>query len=435
MDKPDTPHIYLEQIRWIRKTTTSENSRKAQIEVRDPSGVQIFKAQKPINDYGSFAGDFQLSPEAPTGNYSLVSTIDGQETSTDITIAAYRKPEFEVSVTPGKEQYFTGEGMSATVTAKYYFGSPVAGAKVRFEVYRNPDWSSDSDYYEEDDGESYGYGEYIRDGEGVLDENGKLVVNFSAQSAAELEAIANKKQNEHDQEDERYDYGSDRPQVFTVHVFVTDQAEREVEADGKARQVAGDFTLDVQPEGYVAQPGKALNLNVTARDHKGNPVANVPLEIELGYWRYDEKAKSSTYIALRTEKITANAQGVATGSITPPRGGELQIVARAKDSGGRSIQDRANLWAVSESGDYEGYGNYASDLSLFTDKKQYEAGQTARVLINSGQTGQSVLLTLEGERIYKSFVGAHQAAQHYCASAAAKRIRPECVFGGVLCQR
>ncbi len=376
----------------------------AQIEVRDPSGVQIFKSQKPINNYGSFAGDFELSPQAPTGNYSLISTVDGQETSTDITIAAYRKPEFEVSVTPAKERYYAGEGMSATIGAKYYFGTPVAGAKVRFEIYRNADWSSEGDY-NEDDGESYDYGEFIREGEGVLDENGKLIVPFSAQSAGELEALSGKKREvQEESEDELHNFSSDHAQVFTAHVTVTDQAEREVQAEGKTRQVAGDFTLDLQPQGYVAEPGKATALTIAARDYEGKPVANLPLEVELGYWRSAEKEKGSTFIALRSQKFTTNAQGVATGSITPPRGGDLQLTARAKDSGGRAIQDRTNLWAVSSSGDYSDYGSYDSDLSLFTDKKQYEAGQTARVLINSGKTGQSVLLTLEGERIYRSFV-------------------------------
>ena len=388
--RPKTTNGFLPAFRAQNKT--------AEIEVRDPSGVQVYEAQKTVNEYGSFAGDFELSPEAPTGFYSLVSTIDGQETSTDITIAAYRKPEFEVTVTPAKEQYLTGEDMSLTIAAKYYFGSPVAGAKVSFQIYRNPDWSSDYEYDADWEDESYDYGEFVREGEGVLDENGKLTVNFAAQSAAEIEAASDEKAGE----ENHNDYGSDLPQVFTARVTVTDQAEREVEGQGKTRQVAGDFTLDVQPEGYVAQPGKETNLNITARDHAGKPIANLPIEIELGYWRYDEK-KDSIFVPLRAQEFTTNTQGVATGSITPPRGGELQLTARAKDSGGRTLQNRATLWAVSQSGDYADYGNYASDLSLFADKKKYEAGQTARVLINSGQTGQSVLLTLEGERIYKSW--------------------------------
>lgn len=377
---------------------------QADVEMRDPSGVQIFKAQKAINNYGSFAGEFELSPEAPTGNYSLISTIDGQETSTDITVAAYRKPEFEVTVTPAKERYFTGEGMSMTIAGKYYFGMPVAGAKVRYEVYRSPDWSGDSDYYEgeyEGEYEDSSYGEYIRDGEGVLDENGQLVVSFPAQSAAELEAMTDEKQESNE---DRYDNSSDRPQVFTAHVTVTDQAEREVEAEGKTRLVAGDFTLDLQPSGYVATPGKAIALNIAARNYDGKPIANLPIEIEMGYWRYEEKESDSTFVPVRAQKLITNAQGVATGSITPPRGGDLQLTARARDSSGRGVQDRTNLWAVSEGGDYSEYGNYTSDLALFADKKQYEAGQTARVLINSGKIGQSVLLTLEGERIYRSFV-------------------------------
>lgn len=381
------------------------------VEVRDPSGTQVFKKQDSLNGFGSFAGDFELSPEATTGNYSLVTTIDGKETSHDITVAAYRKPEFEVTVTPGKPRYFVGEGMQMEIAAKYYFGSPVAGAKVRYSIYRAGDWSANSDYDEEY--EEYGYGESVRDGEGVLDETGKLIVSFSAHSAEELEKLLDA-QSENSEERAPTELSSsdfDQTQIFTAHATVIDPAEREAEGEGKARLVAGDFALSVEPQGYVAQPGQQMIINIKARDHDGKPVKNLPIALEMGYWRRDGEASSedertskSTFVTIRALNLTTNGTGIATDTIKPPRAGELQLTARAKDSAGRGIQNKNTLWVASETGDYGDYGSYASDLALYTDKKRYDAGQTARVLINSAQIGQSVLLTLEGERIYRSWV-------------------------------
>jgi uncharacterized protein YfaS (alpha-2-macroglobulin family) len=42
-------------------------------------------------------------------------------------------------------------------------------------------------------------------------------------------------------------------------------------------------------------------------------------------------------------------------------------------------------------------------LSLLTDKRRYGPGDTARVLVNAARTGQTVLLTVEGERVYRTF--------------------------------
>ncbi len=416
-DKPNSsPHYAI--IQWIPK-----RKRVADIEIRDPSGVRILQTQKPINEFGSFAGEVELSPEAPTGLYSLMTTIDGEERTTDINVASYRKPEFEVAVTPGKPRYVAGEGMKLDIVAKYYFGAPVAGGKVSFEIYRSEDWSSEyNPYYEgegyegegdEGEGEDYsGYGEFIRDGEGELDETGHLTVNFPARSAEEIKAM----QEEGKPFD---DPAAERPQIYTAHVTVTDAAERQVEGEGKARLVAGDFGLSVQPMGYLAKPGEPMNLNIVARDHDEKPVANVALDLETGYWRYEEPKpdangnmseyeapQKSMFVAISTQRLTTDAQGVASASVTLPRGGDFTVTARAKDGGGRLIRDSTDLWAAGDTGGDDEYYYYGAqdELALFTDKKRYASGETARVLINSAKVGQSVLLTLEGERIYRSYV-------------------------------
>ena len=44
-----------------------------------------------------------------------------------------------------------------------------------------------------------------------------------------------------------------------------------------------------------------------------------------------------------------------------------------------------------------------SDLALLTDKRQYQPGETARVLVNTSRQGQTVLLSVEGDRIYRTW--------------------------------
>ena len=51
-------------------------------------------------------------------------------------VEEYKKPEFEVTVDAPAEPVMLGEKITATIKAKYYFGSPVTKAKVKYKVNR-----------------------------------------------------------------------------------------------------------------------------------------------------------------------------------------------------------------------------------------------------------------------------------------------------------
>ena len=58
-------------------------------------------------------------------------------------VEEYKKPEFEVTVDAPTEPVMLGEKITATIKAKYYFGSPVTKAKVKYKVLRTSytdDW-------------------------------------------------------------------------------------------------------------------------------------------------------------------------------------------------------------------------------------------------------------------------------------------------------
>lgn len=358
------------------------------VEMRDPGGERILREERTASAYGSFHGSVELSPEAPTGVYSLVTTIRGEKHTQDVVVAAYRKPEFSVTVTPERKRYARGEPIVMNVSAQFYFGAPVAGAKLKYTVDRSPDWSAEyageEDFDPEEEavpGGEYegGYGETVTEGETTLDENGKAAIRFPANVPSTPDAP--------------------QVQIFTLNAAVTDSAGREVTADGRASVAAGDFRLAVLPEGYVAEPGKPVNVFVIARDHEGRPVPNTPITLETGYERWRNNIYSHERVG--TEQAVTGADGRAVVSITPPHDGELRLRAVAKDAKGREIHDRAELWVAGDAGG-DLQTEYA-DLSLLTDKRRYRSGDVARVLINSARTGQTILLTVEGSRVYRSF--------------------------------
>src|SRR5205823_5268891 len=84
---------------------------------------------------------------------------------------------------------------------------------------------------------------------------------------------------------------------------------------------------------------------------------------------------------------------------TPPRQGEFVLKLRAHDAQGHLIIGRTSLYVTGDSGG--DLDTEYPDLALLTDKRSYKAGDTARVLINAARTGQTVLLTIEGEKVHQ----------------------------------
>ncbi len=379
-----------------------------EIEVRDPMGERLIREANSTNSHGSFDGAVTLSPEAPSGSYSVVTTVGGESHTSDITVASYRKPEFSVTVTPAKKRYLRGDRIEMTVEGRFYFGAPVAGAKVRYSVYRDTECAAqyggegDDEDEESLDRESYGgyYGTVVMDGEVTLGDDGKAVVSFPADVTAK--GIQQAEGNREEGAESKATAPEDIPQqqIFTLTASVTDNAQREVTADGAARVSAGDYVLSVSPEGYLGTPNKASSVLVRTSDHDGKPVPGVPVTLSPSYSNWDEKNKEYKTSPLAGITGTTGEDGAVVLSVTPPRPGDLRLTARATDKNGRDIYTRSYLWVASDSGG--DLNTQYSDLALLTDKRRYLPGETARVLVNTSRTGQTVLLTVEGDRVYKT---------------------------------
>ncbi len=374
------------------------------VEIRDASGGLVKRETKTTGASGTFWGSVETSPEGATGSYMLVTTIGGEQYTSDITVAAYRKPEFAVTIKPLKARYHRGETVEMALDAAYYFGAPVAGAKVHYYVYRDADWSAEygnSSDYEMDEYESHYrdsayrnyYGEAVAEGDVTLDENGKATVRVRT-DVRHPEANGNEGKPESDDM---------LPQVesYTLTAEVKDQSQRSVEGEGVATVAAGDLTASISPEGYVALPSKPTQVFVSIRDAEKNPVSGIAVTLSSAYDEWDAKKKKSITSQLGTpQTATTGEDGRAILSVTPTRTGELRLTATTKDSGGRAIRSEASLWVAGDAGDdlNTDYG----DLSLLTDKRKYLPGDTARVLVNTSRTGQNILLSVEGDRVYQT---------------------------------
>jgi len=110
--------------------------------VRDPKGQTVEERTLTTNEHGSVSGEILLSGSAPLGMYGIQLEVGGRYVDAgagaNFRVEEYRKPEFEVTVSADRSRYASGEPVDVRIEARYYFGSPVAEAKLTYTVHRAP---------------------------------------------------------------------------------------------------------------------------------------------------------------------------------------------------------------------------------------------------------------------------------------------------------
>src|ERR1039458_9036813 len=111
------------------------------VEIQDAEQKPVYRKTLTATATGAVRDDLVLPVSAALGNYSIdVRAGDDNLMNGSFEVEEYKKPEYEVRVTPAKLRILEGDTAQATIDARYYFGEPVSGAKVKYAVYRSRYW-------------------------------------------------------------------------------------------------------------------------------------------------------------------------------------------------------------------------------------------------------------------------------------------------------
>ncbi len=369
---------------------------KVRVEVRDPLGRSIHAAEPSWNEYGSVSGSLRLGDEPPLGTYAVL--VHGREAErnpddedpplwqAEFTVAAYRKPEMAVQVEYPAGAAVLGERLRAVVRASYHFGSAVAGGEVDWSVSRRVPWRlralkrlpeldpsrawffQPPDETDDDDWSPY------REGKTALQPDGSCEVEFDAE---ELEGSK----------------GS--PHEFRVTAVVTDLSRFQAEGSAKVLLLPASLRVDLDASRQFARPGHPLEVRVRAASPDGRPLPAQEVELTA----YTERAERGPDGEVEFELFyrgTARSgeDGRAAFTVSPEPGPRLRLRARAKDERGRWAVDRLDLPLDVDASDRDADHE---EIAVVPERRSYEAGDTARLLLRAPRKGLSALLTVEGE--------------------------------------
>lgn len=357
-----------------------------------------------LSSMSTFNGKFMLDPEAELGYYSidvyLSSDLNHSIGSLTFNVAEYRKPEFQVNVQAAPANLLAGESLTTQVQADYYSGGGVSDAKVQWTLtaqtyaFQPPDDFSGYNFvdYEDDiyryEGEGGSSSHQLAEGEGQTGSNG----SFSYSLPASLG-----------------DNGESQTLVFEA--TLTDLAQTTV--SGRASVIVHRSMVypGVRARAYVGTEGKEQTFDLTALDWNGQPIANQSLSVEIVERRWYSvqeqdangrvtwKSTVEEIPVTKFDDVQTDAQGKASVQYTPPHGGVYRARVTGLDAKGNSGKASAYQWVAGK--DYIPW-RQTNDRSfdLVTDKKSYQPGETAQVLIASPFQGEAyALVTVERGRI------------------------------------
>jgi alpha-2-macroglobulin len=360
------------------------SGQQVQITVQDPNGKQVFQSTAAVSAFGSVHGDLTLAQDAALGYYSIsISSPGGARygMSGGFNVEEYKKPEYEVRVTPDKPRILQGEKATATIEAKYFFGEPVAGAQVKYVVHRSTYWSPFFEYEGAEDqgdvgdfegeggmgGEADYAGEQLSEQTGKLDANGQLKVTIPTTL-------------DRGKQDLRY----------RIEARVTDESRREISGFNSVIATYGSFRVGVTADRYMYQPGEKMQLTVTAKDYDGKPVTT-PFHVELGRFPYNQKP-----VIYETRDGQTAADGTATVQMSTRETGGLQVKVSTRTPEGRDIEDSTWMWIP---GSPQASWKETKQVKIIPDKKSYKIGDTAHLMVMTNVPQSQLLVTTEGRTI------------------------------------
>ena len=378
--------------------------------ITDPTGTEMLDKQVTLDETGGFADTLETKTDAKLGAYSwmMKKSKDGEWLGMGtVQIEEYKKPEFEVTVDSPADPVKLGEMFKAKISAKYYFGSPVTNAKVKYTVTRTKksqrwfpvhpwDWfygngygwlMPDADWYP--GWKTWGIPgpvpswfswnrsvpEVVAQNEVEIGPDGTVEVQIDSSLAAAVFP------------------GAD--QEYKIEAEVVDQSRRTITGSGTVQVAAKPFQIYCWLDRGFIEPNQQTTATVQARRIDGKPVAgNAGVKIYRVTYEPDENgAVKPVETEVGSQELTLDETGVAKWPFVAGETGQYRVAVAMKDAAEHEVTG-GTLLSVrgTDSAPENAFRN--APLEIIPEKAEYVAGETVRLSLNTQSDGGTILLFL-----------------------------------------
>ena len=381
--------------------TETPSGREIEVSATDPGGEAMFEGKVKLDEFGAASVKVPLPATARLGTAQILAKMPGEPgdgATATVQLAAYKAAEFKVGVDAAAPAFTRGDEGRFDVHGDYLFGAPMAGAKVRWTLTRGRGWFApagaadfvvDDDAYESELRDRAPRAGKVQSGEGALDAHGGL----AARTPLALE-------------------GQRGTEVVSFEAEVEDVSRQTVAAHASAIVHPAAFYVGLrQPKEWFVASGDAVRAEVAAIEPGGRRRAGVAVHVDLvrRTWSnvLESTGESSGHWESHPVDAIVGACDVATAaapagcSLSPREAGYYLVHARARDEKGREVQASYAVYVVGGGGEAGWAASDTSTVALVPDKKAYQVGDTARILVKSPFREADALVTVERAGIYR----------------------------------
>ena len=369
------------------------------VEIHDPRGEKVFNKSLVAGAYGGIEGSWTLPAGATLGQYQLTVVNHG---GGSFRVEEYKKPEFEVTIDAPTDPVKLGDKITAKISAKYYFGSPVTNARVKYKVLRTThtepwfppgpwDWLYGPGYWWF--GEDYTWfpgwsrwgcpgprpwwfwqapepPEVVAEQEAELGPDGTYEVSIDTATAKQ--------------------FHPNKDHAYQIQAEVVDQSRRTIVAEGRVLVAREPFKVYVWTNHGYFRTGDTMQLEMAARTIDGKPVKargvlrllkiayeeGKPVENEVAKWDAptDDEGRASLQV-----KASEPGQYRLSYTVTQKVGEENQSI-----EGGQVIVVRGDQ--------FDGADFRFNDVEIVADKREYAPGEKVKLQVSANRAGAAVLL-------------------------------------------
>jgi uncharacterized protein YfaS (alpha-2-macroglobulin family) len=388
--------FWIRHAKYDQEDTSDFAGKSFTVEIYNPKNERIERKQVTADPYGGIEGELALPADATLGVYRLV--VEGRGGGS-FRVEEYKKPEFEVSVDAPSEPVMLGEKITATIKAKYYFGSPVTKARVKYKVERSQfsdrwypigpwDWLYGSGYW----WFAYDYDWYpgwrhwgwcrpmpfwwprphtppelVADQEVEIGPDGTVKVEIDTSVAKAI----------HPDQDHRY----------TITAEVVDQSRRTIVGAGSVLVARKPFQVTTWVNCGYYRTGDVLQAHAAARTLDGKPVQGEG-QLTLFQIRYQDAKPVEKEVFSRPLSINEEGRGQMRIKVNQP--GQYRVSTKVTDRQGHAIEGGYVFTVIGQK--LDDTAARFNPLELLPDKADYQPGETVKLLVNTDQADSTVLL-------------------------------------------
>jgi hypothetical protein len=372
--------------------------------LRDSQGNEVAKGEARVSSLGGFDLALKLPPTMNLGTAALQleaagAALEGRRYTHAFEVQEFRRPEFEVKAEASEGPHVVGDAATVTVTAAYYAGGALPGADVSWLVAATPG------HFRPPNRDDFIFGPYAPwwgPGPGGRDEPERMETLNGRTDGAGVHRL-------------RIDFergDPPRPRVVRAEATVMDVNRQAWTAGADLLVHPSERYVGLRAERAFVQKGEPIAIDAIATDLEGRAVAGRSLRLRAERLDWEQVEGEWKEVPQdRQERVIESAPEPLRTRFEAKEGGAWRIVARVADDRGRENETELRVW-VAGGRVPPRRGLEEEKVTLVPDRKEYRAGDVAKVLVLAPFAPAEGLLTLRRSGLLREERFAMEGGSH-----------------------